>query len=38
MRKVIVEGLKDCIVAVKDGRLLICRLSQEQNIKEYSSK
>ena len=38
MKKVIVEGLKDCIVAVKDGRLLICRLSQEQNIKEYSSK
>ena len=37
MQKVIVEGLKDCIVAVKDGRLLVCRLSQEQHIKEYSS-
>ncbi|MBO4752020.1 MAG: mannose-1-phosphate guanylyltransferase [Bacteroidales bacterium] len=37
MDRVIVEGLKDCIVAVKDGRLLICRLSQEQHIKEYSA-
>ena len=36
MDKVIIEGLKDSIVAVKDGRLLVCRLSEEQHIKEYS--
>lgn len=35
MKKVIVEGLKDYIVAVKDGRLLVCRLSEEQHIKEF---
>ena len=35
MKKVIIEGLKDCIVAVKDGRLLVCRLSEEQHIKEF---
>ena len=37
MNRVIVEGLKEYIVAVKDGRLLICRLSQEQHIKEFSA-
>lgn len=34
-REVVIEGLHDCIVAEKDGRLLICRLSEEQKIKEY---
>lgn len=33
-RKVIVEGLDGYIVAEKDGRLLICRLEEEQRIKE----
>lgn len=35
-KKVVVEGLEDCIVAEHDGTLLICRLSSEQLIKEFS--
>ncbi len=31
-RQVVVQGLEDCIVAEKDGILLICRLSEEQRI------
>ena len=36
LQKVVIEGLKDYIVAEKGGRLLICRLSEEQRIKEFS--
>lgn len=32
--EVVLEGLKDYIVSERDGRLLICRLSQEQRIKD----
>ncbi|MBQ9636633.1 MAG: mannose-1-phosphate guanylyltransferase [Prevotella sp.] len=35
-RKVVIQGLDDYIVAEKDGTLLICRLSEEQKIKEFS--
>lgn len=35
-RKVVIEGLDGYIVAEKDGVLLICRLSEEQRIKEFS--
>ena len=38
LKHVVLEGLKDYIVAEKDGRLLICRLSSEQRIKEWSAK
>jgi mannose-1-phosphate guanylyltransferase len=34
-RKVVIEGLKDYIVAEKNGQLLICRLQNEQMIKEW---
>ena len=34
-RKVVIEGFKDYIVAEKNGRLLICRLRNEQMIKEW---
>ena len=34
-RKVVIEGLKDYIVAEKNGQLLICRLRNEQMIKEW---
>lgn len=30
-----IQGLQDCIVAEKDGRLLICRLEDEQMIKDF---
>ena len=32
---VVLEGLKDCIVVERGGRLLICRLSEEQRIKDF---
>ena len=35
--KVVLEGLDGYIVAEKNGRLLICRLSEEQRIKEFSA-
>lgn len=38
MKDVVLEGLDDMIVAHKDGRLLVCRLSSEQKIKEFSQK
>lgn len=36
-KTVVVEGLDGYIVAESKDRLLICRLSQEQHIKEYSA-
>ena len=36
--RVIVQGLKDYIVAVKGSNVLVCSLSEEQKIKEYSQK
>lgn len=35
---VVVSGLKDYIVAVKDGDVLVCPISEEQLIKEYSAR
>ena len=34
-KKVVVQGLDDYIVAEKDGRLMICKLSEEQRIKLF---
>ena len=36
--RVVVQGLDDCIVAEKDGVLLVCKLENEQKIKEYSGE
>lgn len=38
MKRVVLEGLEDCIVAERDGSLLVCRLRSEQNIREYSAE
>ena len=35
-QKVVLEGLDGYIVAEKNGRLLVCRLTEEQRIKEFS--
>lgn len=35
-KKVVVKGLRDYIVAVNDGNVLVCPLEDEQHIKEYS--
>ena len=34
-KRVVIQGLEDCIVAERDGVLLICKLSEEQKIKEW---
>ncbi len=34
-KHVVIQGLKDCIVAEHDDVLLICQLSEEQRIKEW---
>uniref|UniRef100_A0AB33JEB8 mannose-1-phosphate guanylyltransferase n=1 Tax=Prevotella sp. GTC17262 TaxID=3236797 RepID=A0AB33JEB8_9BACT len=34
-KKVVIQGLDGYIVAEKDGTLLICKLSEEQKIKQY---
>ena len=36
MKRVVVQGLDNYIVAEKDGTLLICRLQEEQRIKQFS--
>lgn len=35
-KQVVVEGLEDYIIAEKNGSLLICRLKEEQRIKEFA--
>lgn len=35
-KRVVVQGLKDSIVCEKDGEILVCRLEEEQRIKEFS--
>ena len=32
---VVLQGLEDSIVVERDGRLLVCRLSEEQRIKDF---
>ena len=32
---VVLEGLKDSVVVERDGRILMCRLSEEQRIKDF---
>ena len=32
---VVLEGLKDSIVVVRNGQILVCRLSEEQRIKDF---
>lgn len=32
---VVLEGLKYCVVVEREGRLLVCRLSEEQRIKDF---
>lgn len=32
---VVLEGLRNCVVVEREGRLLICRLSEEQRIKDF---
>ena len=36
-KKVVVQGLNGYIIAEKDNTLLICKLTEEQRIKEFSN-
>ncbi len=36
-RRVVVEGLDGYVVAEKDGNILVCRISEDQHVKEFSS-
>ena len=33
---VVLEGMEDSIVVERDGRILVCRLSEEQRIKDFT--
>ena len=35
-KKVVVEGLDDCIVTERNGQLLICKRFEDQRIQEFS--
>lgn len=35
--QIVLQGLTDSIVTLKDGRLLVCKLSKDQEIKKYSN-
>jgi mannose-1-phosphate guanylyltransferase len=37
-KKVVVIGLNDCVVSEKDGNLLVCKLNEEERIKELTKK
>ena len=37
-KRMVIQGLKDFIVAEENGVLLICRKADEQRIKEFSAK
>jgi mannose-1-phosphate guanylyltransferase len=34
-KSVVLQGLEDSIVVERDGRMLICKLSEEQRIKDF---
>lgn len=36
-KRVVIQGLKDCIIAEHNGTLLICQLKEEQRIKEWGN-
>ena len=36
MKKVVVVGLNDCIIAEKEGNLLVCKMSEENRIKDFT--
>ena len=38
VRRVVLQGLSGFIVAEKDGQFLVCKRSEEQRIKEFSSR
>jgi len=37
-KMVVLQGLDNCIISAKDGRILICKRDQEQRIKDFSAE
>ena len=37
-KKVVIIGIKDCVVSEQDGNLLVCKLNEEERIKEFTKK
>lgn len=37
-RRVVIQGIHDCILSEKNGQFLICHRSEEQRIKEFSAE
>ena len=37
-KRVVVQGLDGYIVAEEDGRLLVCKLAEEQRIRQFSGE
>lgn len=35
LKKVVIQGIEDCIIAEKDGTLLICKISDEERIRLF---
>ena len=38
MKNVVVIGVNDCIISENEGHLLVCRMSDEDRIKEFSEE
>ena len=38
IKKVVVVGVDDCIIAENDGNLLVCKMSEEKRAKEFSGE
>ena len=37
-KRVVIQGIHDCILSEKNGQFLICHRSEEQRIKEFSAE
>ena len=37
-KRVVIQGIHDCILSEKNGQILICHRSEEQRIKEFSAE
>jgi mannose-1-phosphate guanylyltransferase len=38
VKSVVVVGMNDCIISENEGNLLVCRMSDEDRIKEFSEE
>jgi mannose-1-phosphate guanylyltransferase len=38
MKNVVVLGVDDCIIAENEGNLLVCKMSEENRIKDFAEE